>query len=293
MIQQIFSIVFPVFSIVLVGYLYGRKHLPDMAAANKINIEVFTPALIFSVLSGKNFNLAEFYSLAFGAALVVLGSGLLAWPVARLMNFDVKTFVPPAMFTNSGNMGLPLALFAFGETALPAAIMLFIVENTLHFTVGMKMINRQASLVEILRLPMVLATFAGLLVSLMAIEIPSVVLQPIDMIGQVAIPLMLFSLGVRLLNIDYRDWKIGLTSALVTPISGVLIAIVFLALVELPKDQLALFLLFSVLPPAVLNFMIAEKFNQEPARVASIVMIGNLGSIVSIPLILLFVLISA
>ena len=261
-----------------------------MAAANKINIDIFVPALIFSVLSGKTFDITDFGSLALGAAFVVIVSGLLAWPVARIMGWSVKTFVPPVMFTNSGNMGLPLALLAFGEKALPAAVLLFIVENTLHFTVGIKMMDRQASLLAIFRLPMLLATIAGLLVSILNVEIPPVIARPIDMIGQVAIPLMLFSLGVRLLGINYNDWRIGAVSAFVTPLTGLLLVVTYLSLFDMPADQVPLFILFGALPPAVLNFMVAERFNQEPARVASIVMMGNLASVLIIPAVLLFVL---
>ena len=85
--------------------------------------------------------------------LVVLGSGLLAWPFARLFGFHSKTFLPPMMFNNSGNMGLPLALFAFGEAALPAAMVLFLVENTLHFTVGNAMLTGHVNPLRLLRLP--------------------------------------------------------------------------------------------------------------------------------------------
>jgi len=288
--QQIISIVFPVFGIVLAGYLYGRKHLPDMAAANKINIDIFVPALIFSVLSGKNFEISDFYSMIAGAAFVVLVSGVLAWPIVRLMHWDSKTFLPPVMFTNSGNMGLPLALFAFGEQALPAAVLLFIVENTLHFTVGMKMMDRQASLLAIFRLPMLLATIAGLAVSTWHIHIPAILARPIDMLGQIAIPLMLFSLGVRLLSVNYKDWQISVAAALLTPLTGVALALAYLMVFSMPQEQIPLFILFGALPPAVLNFMVAEKFNQEPEKVASIVMIGNLASIVIIPTVLFFVL---
>ena len=209
MAWQIFSIVFPIFVIVLAGYLYARRHAPDMAAANKLNIDIFTPALIFHVLSGKDFNLGEYQQLAAAGAVVILGSGLLAWPIARLLNYQVRTFVPPMMFSNSGNMGLPLALFAFGEAALPAAVVLFIVENFLHFSVGMKMMESRSSLLELLKLPMLVATFAGLVVAALHIEIPQIIAIPIEMVGQVAIPLMLFSLGVRLINVDWSAWRIG------------------------------------------------------------------------------------
>ncbi|MBV5342819.1 AEC family transporter, partial [bacterium] len=85
MLLRIISIVFPIFLIVLVGYVYGRWHRPEMLAANRLNMEIFLPALIFSALAGQTFNLAENFPLAIGAVVVVIGSGVLAWPLARLL----------------------------------------------------------------------------------------------------------------------------------------------------------------------------------------------------------------
>ena len=78
----------------------------------------------------------------------MLGSGLVAWPLARLLQVETKTFVPPMMFNNSGNMGLPLAVLAFGEAALPAAVVLFLVENLLHFSLGAWMLDHRAAPVQ-------------------------------------------------------------------------------------------------------------------------------------------------
>ncbi len=290
MAYQIFGIVFPIFAIVLVGFLYARRHAPDMAATNKINIDIFVPALIFDVLSGRDFDLGTYQSLAWAAAVIVLGSGLLAWPVARLLNYQVKTFVPPMMFSNSGNMGLPLALFAFGEQALPAAVVLFIVENFLHFSVGMRIMDTRASLLAILRMPMVLATFAGLAVAIANIRIPEFVAVPIEMMGKVSIPLLLFALGVRLIHVEWSAWRIGLAGALVCPLTGLAFALPLAFLLDLPEIQFAQLLVFGALPPAVLNYMVAERYNQEPHLVASIVMMGNLASVAVIPAVLVFVL---
>ena len=290
MFEQVIGIVFPVFAIVLVGYVYGRWHRPDLGAVNRINIDVFVPALIFAVLAGKPIDLADYQWLLLGGAFVVLMSGLLVWPLVRLMGWQSKTFIPPVMFTNSGNMGLPLVLFAFGEQALPAAVLLFIVENTLHFTVGMKMMDRSASMLQIFRMPMLLATIAGIAVSVFDVTVPPAIYRPIDMIGQIAIPFMLFALGVRLVSVELRDWKIGLVSAIVTPATGLLLAAIYMLWVELPVQQVSLLILFGALPPAVLNFMVAEKYQQEPSTVASIVMLGNLGSVVVIPTVLYFIL---
>ncbi len=290
MIWQLVSIVFPIFAIVLAGFLYGRRHSPDMAAANKLNIDIFVPALIFDVLTGTSFNLAAYQALALGGCAVILGSALLAWPVARLAGYEIKTFLPPMMFNNSGNMGLPLMLFAFGEKALPAAVVLFLIENFLHFSVGMKILNRRASLLAMLRIPMIFITLIGLTFSFMQWQVPELLATPIKMLGQISIPLMLFALGVRLIHIDWKDWQIGAVGAVISPLSGLIIALPIGYLLQLPALQYTMLIVFSALPPAVLNYMVAERYNQQPRQVASIVMLGNLGAIIVIPLVLAFTL---
>ena len=290
MIWQIVNILFPVFSIVAVGYLYARRHAPDMAAANTLNIDVFVPALVFSVLTGKSFDLTQYQALTLGGIAVILGPALVAWAVARMFGYSFKTFAPPMMFNNSGNMGLPLMLLAFGEQMLPAAVVLFIIENTLHFTVGVKILDPRASLRGLFRIPIFIATLAGLTLSLLQIHLPVVIATPIEMLGQICIPLMLFALGVRLIHIDWADWKIGLVGAVTAPLSGLIFALPAIALLDLPRIQAAMLVVFAALPPAVLNYMMAERYGQQPRQVASIVMLGNLASVVVMPVVLALVL---
>ena len=287
---QVFEIVFPIFAIVLLGYAYARRYGPDMASANRLNLEIFTPALIFSVLSGEGFELARYAELAVAAALVVLGSGLVAWPLARLFGYSNKVFLPPMMFNNSGNMGLPLALFAFGEAALPAAMILFLVENTLHFTVGNAMLTGHVNPIKLLRLPMLLATLAGLMVAVFDVHVPGPLHEPIDLLGQIAIPLMLFALGVRMTGVDLSDWRIGVAGAVIGPAAGLLMAWLATVFIPLSDIQAAQLIVFAALPPAVLNFMLAERYNIEPRKVAAVVLLGNLASLLIIPAMLFFVI---
>lgn len=287
---QVFQIVFPIFAIVGLGYLYALRHGPDMASANRLNLEIFTPALIFSVLSGEGFELARYAELAVAAALVVLGSGLLAWPIGRLFGFAPRVFLPPMMFNNSGNMGLPLALFAFGEAALPAAMILFLVENTLHFTVGNAMLTGHVNPLKLIRMPMLAATLAGLAVAVFGIPVPGPLHEAIDLLGQIAIPLMLFALGVRMTGVDFADWRIGLVGALVCPASGLIVALAVVAGWPLSDPQSAQLIVFAALPPAVLNFMLAERYGIAPRQVAAVVLLGNLASLAILPAVLYFVL---
>lgn len=290
MLLRIVAIIFPIAAIVLAGFLYGRWRRPDMRWPNQINMEVLTPALVLAALASKDFQLARYADLALGATAVVLGSGLLAWPVARLMGVQVKTLVPPMMFNNSGNMGIPLLLLAFGPAALPGAVILFLVEMILHFSLGFYMLDHHARWWGFLRQPVILATGIGLLVSLSGWHLPDPLFHAVKMLGDASVPLALFSLGVRMVDISFRDSRLGVVGGLLCPLSGALMAALFLWLHPLPQQQQDWLWLFAVLPPAVLNFLVAERFRQEPHKVASIVLIGNLLSLLVMPLVMYFVL---
>lgn len=286
---RVLEIIVPVFGIVLIGFLYGRRRAADMTTANRINVVLFTPALVFFVLSEKVTAGTDLLLPALGAAAVVLGSGLLCWPVGRLMGFRARTLVPPVMFNNSGNMGLPLAVFAFGEAALPVAVILFVVELALHFTVGTWMLSGRLHPVDLLRNPILLATALGLWAQFGGWHAPEIIAPGVEMLAEVAVPLMLVSLGIRLTDVNLADWRIGVTGALLTPVTGVLAALGFIALVPLPGELAALLILFGALPPAVLNYILSEHYDQDPAQVASIVVLGNLAALVVIPLALWWV----
>ena len=283
MLLRILAIIFPIFAIVAAGYAYARARKPDMTFANQLNMDIFVPALVFAALAGKDFDLMANWRLALGATVVVLGSGLLAWPVARLMRVDTRTLLPPMMFNNSGNMGLPLMVLAFGEPALPLAVILFFVENTLHYSLGTWMLDHHARLWNLWRVPVIAAAIAGLAVSLLRIELWQPLYIGIKMLGDVSIPLLLFSLGVRLTDSVARDLRVGFVGAALCPLAGMAVAWGVAPLLGLDGMQSGMLLIFGGLPPAVLNYIFAERYRQEPERVASIVMIGNVASLLFIP----------
>jgi predicted permease len=287
---RLLGILFPIFGIVAAGYFYARRHNPEMAVANCLNMDIFVPALVFAAMAGKSFDLAAFAPLALGGFLLLLTCGLLAWPLARLFGVPPKTLAPPMMFNNSGNIGLPLALLAWGEEALPAAVILFMVENTLHFSLGARLLDPATRLLTLWRVPVVSAALAGLAVALLQISIWQPLLIAIRMLGDVSVPLLLFSLGVRMTAVSLRDWKLATGSALLRPLAGMAIAVGLIPLLGLQGREAAMLLVFGALPPAVLNFLFAERYGQEPERVASIVLIGNLAALIFLPLALALVL---
>ena len=286
MIGQILSTLLPVFLIAGCGALYGRYRSTDIQSMNTVNMELFVPMLVFAVLADQQAPLGDYAWLATAAVVIVLGSGLILWPVAKALRLNLKTFLPPMMFNNSGNMGIPLIVLAFGDAALPAAVVLFIVEMLLHFSVGLYMLDPHTSLLRRLRVPVVLATIAGLAVNIGGVALPGWLMEALDMLGGICIPLMLFTLGIRMLDVDFSDWRLGLIGAIACPASGLILAWPMIALLDLSGLQAASLWVFAALPPAVLNYMVAEQYRQEPHKVASLVLSSNLGSLLVMPVVL-------
>jgi len=247
MIEQVFSIVAPLFIIVTVGYIYGTWVNPEMGIANRLIMDVFMPALIFHVMIQEDF-----------------------YPRA--------------------NLGIPLYVFALGDQALDGGVMLVVAGNILCFTIGTYIYSGKLSGLEVLKTPIIIAVILGLTINAIGLTVPEFVDTPISMLGQVAIPLMLFSLGVRLTKVSLNDNVVGTVIAVFCPVVGVSLALLVVQFLPLSDLHANILILFGVLPPAIINFMLAEQYGMEPEKVASIVIIGNLLSIVTIPVALFLVL---
>jgi len=121
-------------------------------------------------------------------------------------------------------------------------------------------------------------------------SLPGPVNITIEMVGQASIPLLLFALGTRMVDINLREWRIGVLGAVLCPVTGMLMVLLVRPWLELPPLQDSLLFVFGALPPAVLNYLVAERYRQEPAKVASIVLLANLAAFITIPMVLVFAL---
>lgn len=290
MIDQVFSIVAPLFFIVGVGYIYGTWVNPEMGIANRLIMEVFMPALIFHVMIQEDFYPTQYLTLIAGGVLLMLGSGVLAFGLAKVMGWAPRSFVPPAMFSNWANLGIPLYVFTLGDQALDGGVMLVVAGNILCFTIGTYIYSGRLSGLDVLKTPIIIAVVAGLSINALGLSVPEFVDTPINMLGQVAIPLMLFSLGVRLTKVSLNDNVIGTVMAIFCPVVGISLALLIVRVLPLSELHGNILILFGVLPPAIINFMLAEQYGTDPEKVASMVIIGNLLSIITIPIALLLVL---
>ncbi len=287
---RILSIVFPVFAIVLVGWFYGRGRTVEMATANQTNLDIFIPALVFSALADRSFTLGGHQAFAIGAFFMILGCGVIGWLVSRVTGISPKVLVPTSMFNNSANLGLPLALLAFGQQGLAAAVVMFVVTNLVHFSFGNWYLDHHAKWWNAWRYPVILAALAGLAVSFYGVEIWEPLRAGIKMLGDVSVPLALFSLGIRIAQSHPQALGIGVIGAFVRPASGIALTWAIATLLGLHGVEKAVLILYGALPPAMINYVFAERYQQHPDEVAAVVLIGNLAAVLVIPLVLAVVL---
>jgi predicted permease len=284
------AILFPLFAIAALGYFIGRSIRPDLTTVNRLTVDVFAPALVFAALASKDFRLHDYVPLVLATLLAIVGTGLLGWGVARLAGIQAKTLVPSLMFINAGNLGLPLAVLAFGQTALAPAVVILVVANLMQFTLGIWIFDPKSGWRGIWKVPSIMATVAGVAVGALGIELWPPLLTAVRMVGEVSIPLMLFALGARLAAARIEAVGFGLFGALLRPVVGTIVVWVILRFIELPERERALMMLLGVLPPAVVNFILAEHYKQEPDKVASMVLLGNVAALVTLPIALALVL---
>ena len=152
MLHQVVSILFPVFALVFVGYLVGRYIKPDFRPINRINMDVFTPALVFSSLVSMPIDMGQ-VPLLLAAIIAVVIPGVVMIPIAKLSGLSFKTWAPPHMFRNSGNLAIPLFTYTFGDLALPSAVLLFVVSACLHISLGVMLLSSGNPLKQIIKMP--------------------------------------------------------------------------------------------------------------------------------------------
>jgi predicted permease len=216
--------------------------------------------------------------------LLMLVSGLLAWPVARLSGASARAFLPCVMFTNVGPVGIPLIVLAYGPEGLAPAVVLLVISNVLHFTVGAGVMNGRVDWRMVWANPLVWATMLGMSFSQLHLELPNALNTPLLMIGNVLVPMMLLSLGARLSSSQVSDVRVGAQASVLTFVLRLLATLLVLQIVPLQGVERGALVLFACLPSAVFNFMLADRFQVEPNKVASMVIVGHFFSLLFLPL---------
>lgn len=286
MLITLLNIVLPVFAIAALGFVFGRrqKRTPDMTFINYANVMVFCPALVFSALLDNPVNLIQSWPLvAAGVLIIIVPGALLALiskpPVSR------PAFLVPGMFRNTGNIGIPLMMLAYGKNMLGDIVVLFVLANLLHFSLGLFLLSRGGNRWLWLKNPNIWAAVFGVLLAPHREYVPEFLITSIDLTGQIAIPLMLFGLGVRLSLDKIEQVGLAFRINIMYLLAGLISLPFVLFILPLTPEWSRLIILSIMLPPAVLNYLLCEQYRIEPKTVAGVVLLGNLMSVAVIPLV--------
>lgn len=282
--------VIQVFLLIGAGFVFAHWKKISLSSVTEIIVYLGTPSLVFTSLVGKPLYAADLAILASGIGAIYAGVGLLVWLYFTAFRFHSRGFTLPTLFMNAGNMGIPLALFAFGQAGLQRATLLLVMCTFLQFSLGIYILQGRGNWAEIFRLPLIYATLAALGFNLLQVKPPELLLQPLAMLGQATIPIMLISLGYRLHEVESLQWGHALGGALVRIFGGFAVANLAVYLIGAQGVNRQVLLLYGALPAAVINFVLTEKYRQDPGLAASIVVISTLISVLAIPLVLWLIL---
>ena len=188
------------------------------------------------------------------------------------------------MFTNVGPIGIPLIALAYGPEGTATAVILLVISNIFHFTLGAGVMSGKVDWRMVYANPLVWATVMGVASSQLQLTLPAWFQTSCTMIGSVLVPMMLMSLGARLAGSQVADALVGVQSSILILLARLAAAALTLWLVPLQGLERGALILFACLPAAVFNFMLADKFQVQPNKVASTVIVGHIFSLAFLPL---------
>lgn len=291
LVLTVLEIVAPVFLLASAGFSWKKLGFDyPVEFVTRLAMTFAVPCLIFTALMQTEIDPAALSTMTIATFVSYAVIGLLAWGLIRVTGSDRRTFLAPTIFGNTGNLGLPLAVFAFGEAGLGYAIVIFAIMAVLSFTVGIRMVSDDASVKRVLREPMIWATLAGALFLWQGWQTPRWLTNSLELAGQLAIPLMLFTLGVAVARLTPR----GVGRAMLLSLAKLLLCVgaavgVGLAF-GLEDVAFAVLVVQMATPVAVTAYLLAERYRADADAVAGYVVISTLMSVLSLPVLLYFLL---
>jgi hypothetical protein len=290
-ISELAAIVTPIFLCAGIGFLWARLRRPfDSAFVTNLVVQVGTPFLVLNALTRLPLDLATVGEMADVAAAAYAAFALVGMAVLRLMKLPFHSYLPSLMFPNTGNMGLPLCLFAFGEPGLALAIVFFTVNSVLQFTLGVALAAGTADPGRLLRLPLVYAVAAALVCNTAGIALPRWLANTAGLLGGVAIPMMLLAMGVSLATLQIASFRRSLILSLARLLPGAAIGLGLGWFFALDAAAAGVVAIQCAMPVAVFNYLFAQLYRREPAEVAGMIVLSTLLSFVTTPLLLAFLL---
>lgn len=283
----VLEIVAPVFLLAGIGFAWVRIGLEyRIQFVTNLAMTLSLPCLIFVSLMQTRIDPAALKSLSFAAVTSYAIVTVVFLGLVRLLRLETRTYSAPLIFGNTGNLGLPLALFAFGDAGLSYAVIVFAIMALWSYTFGIWLVAGSGSLGKVLREPLVWGTVLGVLFLWQGWTTPLFLTNTLQLVGQMAIPMMLITLGVAVARLSGRGLVQAACLSLVK--LALCVAVAWLVGTRFALDPIAfgVLVLQVATPVAVTSYLLAEKYGADASAVAGLVVASTLMSIGALPLLL-------
>ncbi len=284
LITQVFNVVFPVLFCSAVGYAWVRWGAAfDMHFITPLLIYVAVPSLLLANLSTLGAAPSDMLGMLLAAILIHVVYGVLGYVIIRMGKLETRTWLPAMTFGNTGNLGLPLCLLAFGQEGLALGLGYMVVNTVGLFTVGVWIPSGRISPRDLLRSPTLYAVIVALTLGFTNIPMPAALHSGFDILGKLAIPLMLLALGAALARLQTNTLRLGMNLALIKSVLNMVVALLLAWVLGLEGMVRNVFILQSAMPVAVFNYLFAAHFGENAEQVAGLILASSLLGLVMIP----------
>ncbi len=290
MFSTILPVITPVVVCIVLGAWWARSQprFPSDFVGHLV-MTIGAPALIVGTLGSTELAPGALMGVLTAALTLLLLSALFSFVVCKLCRWPLRDIGVPLVFGNSGNMGLPLCLFAFGADGLALSLGIFVLFSLLHFSLGTAFLSDSMPSRALLRSPLIWSGLLALLMIALDLDFPLTIRNTLDILGGMAIPLMLLTLGVSLVSLRLRDSLRALAMGLARIVIALAAGLATVEILQLEGLLRGVVLLQAATPAAVFNYLLAQQYQRSPDQVAGLVMASTVLSFVSIPLVLAFV----
>lgn len=279
----------PMLSCVGVGVYWGRKQLPFSANFLALLVtSISTPALVFHTLVTTELNNAQLAEIGLYTVLMLAVACVLCALSLKLLGLPVRALMQTAAFPNSGNLGLPISMLAFGAQGFSAAIVFFAVCAFIQNTIGVRTLPN-AGVKGAWRSPVLVASLAAVAARMSGFDLPHWVVESARLLGSVTVPLMLISLGYALSSIPMSGMRTGSVVGGLRLILGPLSAWLVGWALNLSDEMRGVLMLQMAMPCAVLSYMFATRYTDQGEVSAGAVLVSTVGFVLLAPVILIMV----
>ncbi len=290
---KLFEVLFPVFFIVGIGFLLGKKN-PDFDTSFITTYagNFGTPALVIFALTAGGVSFEVFKEIFFYALILLSAFGIIGLIFLVLMKKDYIRELPPFFLPNTGNMGIPICLFAYGELGMGIAAAISSLVVLLHFTLNIFLAKRAFDFQTIFKSPAFYAIIVTVLFLYFEQPVPQFVMNTVMLLAYGMIVMILMSLGVALTQMKVFSFKDAVITSTGRVIIGPLIGLAVIKLFDLSGVSAGVILIQSSMPSAILCYLVASMYSPKVIvdNISSTIVVSTIMSLVTIPITLFFAL---